>query len=144
MVWLLPLSYTCHLFEEYYGGMGFSQWFSETFSVQLSDIDFLTINSVAMSVVIILSAIHFFDRKIYFVFCTISCVFFLNAIIHLFSCLFTMTYSPGVITGLLFYVPIGIIVYKQVFPQVKPQNRKLVFIAAALIHVVVAVIAFTI
>jgi hypothetical protein len=144
IVWLLPLFYAFHLIEEYYGGEGLPSWLSDVFSVNLSQTDFLAINAVAFTIVLLIAILHAYIRKIHFIVAVVGIVFFLNGIIHTLSSLFTMTYSPGMISGILLYIPLGILIYRFIFSQMEPARIKKCILLAALIHILVAVLAFTV
>jgi len=143
-IWILPLAYSMHIIEEYFAGKGFPKWFSDVFNATISNGDFIIINAIAFSIVIIFSVTYQFYRQNNVFFLALVTLFFVNGIIHILSSIFSMTYSPGTITGLIIYIPMGIILFKRILPLLS-YNQKVTGISAGIfIHIIVAVIAFNI
>jgi len=46
-----------------------------------------------------------------------------NGIVHALLSLFTLTYSPGTISGLLLFIPLGIIIFNRIMPQLRKAEK---------------------
>ncbi|MEE8585932.1 MAG: HXXEE domain-containing protein [Acidobacteriota bacterium] len=109
--WLLPLSYGIHIAEEYWGG--FVDWSARTSGTGLSLGVFLATTSAGA----ILSLLGIFlsnrRKRQAWIPITMASFFILNGIVHLAWTVTTLSYSPGLISGLLLWVPLGAAVLKR-------------------------------
>lgn len=55
-VWLFPVTYLCHIAEEYWGGEGFYRWVARAAGAKLTAADFVTLNARACVLVVALIA----------------------------------------------------------------------------------------
>jgi len=120
---LLPLTFFIHPLEELFGGVGLLEWFSTLFRADLSFGDFIIINTIGFFIMIMVAISHTFGKGNTTVNVALSMLLFLNGIIHILINMFTLFYSPGSISGLLLYIPLGIVVYKKIFPQMTYQKK---------------------
>ncbi len=141
---LLPIAYLLHLSEEYFFGKGFPTWFSGVFKVHLSNVDFIIINSVGFTATISLVILYNLNKINNFVIAAFGTLFFVNGLIHFLASLFTTSYSPGTITGVLLYLPLGHLIFKKIFPLVPEGQRALSVASGITIQVVVAFVAMNI
>jgi len=103
---LFPLTYAVHIAEEYWGGETFYRWVSRVASVDLSREEFLALNAIAMLVMIggVLAA-NLTPVRLPIAAC--AAVTAMNGLLHVFGTLASGSYSPGVISGVLLWVPLG-------------------------------------
>ena len=105
---LAALIYLVHIFEEFWGGTAFSLKLSQMRGVNLTPKQFVTVN-VVFFLFLILSI--FLCLRLNFpafflvVFGTVALI---NGLLHTVTSLRTTTYNPGLITGLLLFVPFGV------------------------------------
>lgn len=125
LTWCLPLCYIIHLCEEFYGGQGLAIWFSQTFGTVLTERNFLMINFFGMLVILIFAISYTFSRKKPFLLLMFWMVFFINGIAHVLSSLITMTYSPGLISSILIYIPLGYLTYVKTAPHLPKKHIRL-------------------
>ena len=144
IAWLIPLAYLVHLFDEYFSGDGFPNWFSGIFDVSLSITDFVVINSIGLTATVITAILYKQGKVNNFIIATLGILFFINGIIHLIASGLTATYSPGTITGTIIYLPLGFVIFKNVFPLIPEQQRILSVIIGILAQVLIAVVALNI
>jgi Protein of unknown function with HXXEE motif len=144
IVWLLPPAYLAHIFEEYFSGKGFPLWFSSVFKVDLSNADFVIINSVGFAATVAIVILYNIDKLNNFVIAVLGTLFLVNGIIHLLASLFSASYSPGTITGVIIYLPLGYLIYKKIFLLIPEDQRILSIATGIIIQAVVAVIAMSI
>ncbi|HSQ86563.1 MAG TPA: HXXEE domain-containing protein, partial [Desulfobacterales bacterium] len=123
---------------------GFPDWFSQLFEVDLSLYNFIFINSLGFTATIIIAILYSFNKINYFVIAVLGTLFFINGIIHIVATILTINYSPGTITGLLFYLPIGYLVYKNIFPLLPKKQKSLSVVLGLSVQIIVAMVAFSI
>jgi len=79
-----------------------------------------------------------------FILAVLGSLFFVNGLIHLAATVITSTYSPGTISGVIFNIPLGVLIFKMIFPRLPEQQRSIAFTTGIIIRIVVTVIAFNI
>ena len=140
--WLIPVAYLFHLADEYF--TGFPDWFSRLFKVDLSLNNFIIINSIGFTATILIAILYSFNKINSFVIAVLGTLFFVNGIVHILASVFTYSYSPGTISGLIFYLPLGFLIYKNIFPLLPEKQRSLSVIVGILVQIIVSVVAFSI
>lgn len=106
LVWLFPLTYALHLGEEYWGGEGFPSWISRVADASFTEQEFLALNGFALAMMT-LGAWLIYQNTWRWLLIALGGVVFLNALFHLVLSSLTWTYSPGLISGTLFWLPLG-------------------------------------
>lgn len=144
IAWFLPAAYLLHLLDEYFSGGGFHIWFSGIFDVSLSLNDFILINSIGFGAAVATAVLYNFDKVNNFIIAAFGSLFFINGIVHIVASAVTLTYSPGTISGLLIYLPLGWLIFKNIFPLIPEQQLVLSVAAGIIIQVAVALIALSI
>lgn len=137
-VWLFPATYVLHIVEEYRGG--FYVWLSRVAGVDLSREDFLAINAAALVVMTGGIALAWAGVAPWLVaaFATIVTV---NGLLHLGGSLLTQSYSPGVITGTLLWLPLGIYTLGRARRDLSRRQLAAGVSAGVLLHGLVSLIA---
>ncbi|MGA3294372.1 MAG: HXXEE domain-containing protein [Candidatus Acidiferrales bacterium] len=105
---LFPATYLLHILEEYWAGEGFHRWIRRIARISLTPAQFLSINAVlwvAMDFAIF--SVHSLSTEGSIV-VALAVIVSVNGLGHLLGTLYTGSYSPGVATGLVFWVPLGI------------------------------------
>jgi len=144
IAWFLPAAYLIHLADEYFSGEGFHNWFSGMFNVSLSLNDFIIINAFGFSAVILITVLYTLNKVSHFIIAVIGSLFFINGIIHIAASILTLSYSPGTISGLLVYLPLGLLMYKKIFPLIPHPQQIWVVGGGLLFQVIVAGVACSI
>lgn len=142
IAWFIPVAYLFHLADEYFAG--FPNWFSGIFKVNLSLDDFIFINSIGFTTTIMIAFLYTFDKVNSFIVVSLGTLFFINGVIHIVSSLFTLSYSPGTISGILIYLPLGYLIFKKFFSLLPEQQRGLSIMGGILVQIVVSLIALNI
>ena len=122
---LLPVTIFVHQLEEYFGQ--FPLWYSSLLNAQLSNQDFILINGVGLFVFSVFSLSYIFN-KYKPILVALGTLVFANGLIHLLLSIFTFSYSPGIISGVVLFIPLGIIIFKKILPQLR-EVEKIVAIA---------------
>lgn len=141
IAWLIPVAYLFHLADEYF--TRFPDWFSQLFKVDLSLNNFIIINSIGFTATVLIAVLYSFNKINSFVIAGLGTLFFVNGVVHIVATVFTFSYSPGTITGLLFYLPLGYLVYKNIFPLLPGQQRGLSVVVGISVQIIVAIVAFS-
>ncbi|MBK9096593.1 MAG: HXXEE domain-containing protein [bacterium] len=142
IAWFIPAAYLFHLADEYFAG--FYRWFSVIFNVNLSLNDFIIINSIGFTAAVAVATLYSLNKLNHFVIAVLSILFFVNGVVHIAASIFTASYSPGTISACLFYLPLGYLVYKKIFPLMPYQQRSISIAVGIIIQIVVAIIALNI
>lgn len=107
-IWLYPVTYACHIAEEVWGGSGFPAWVREAAGVRLTNQELVIWNGigwVAMTAGIVLISR---SRKWRWVLTTLAGILLLNVLLHAGGSLVTYSYSPGLISSLALWLPLGL------------------------------------
>jgi type IV secretory pathway TrbD component len=100
LAWLLPLTYLLHIAEEYWGG--FPEWMSHM-GVPFTQRELLILNGIGLVAMIVAVSLPW-----RWVITTLAGIVFLNGMLHAAVSLVTRSYSPGLATGVLLWIPLGL------------------------------------
>jgi hypothetical protein len=107
---LFPLSYALHVAEEARGGESFPVWASRLSGVAFTPEEFVVLNGVAFAVmcvaVVAASRSPWARRTLIPALGTVVAV---NGTLHLVASIWSVTYSPGVISGAIVWLPLGVV-----------------------------------
>lgn len=103
--WLYPLTYAAHVGEEYWGD--FPAWWSRVVGVRMTAGDFLAWNGMALLLMVGSVLWLWRDRRLRWLPLSFGTAFLANTLTHLAASLLTASYSPGLVTGLLLWLPLG-------------------------------------
>jgi Protein of unknown function with HXXEE motif len=140
--WLFPATYALHILEEWRGGEGFPAWFARITGVELAAGEFLLWNVAAlllMSASIVLT-IRF--KTFGWLLLAYGTAFLLNALSHLCASLYTISYSPGLVSSLLLWLPLGALALLRFRPTLSRRARRAGLLIGFLIHAVVLTLTF--
>jgi len=135
--WLFPATYAVHIAEELWGGEGFVAWFARIAGVELTAGQFLLWNVCAlllMSASIILTMRYKRLRPLLLAY---GMSILLNALSHLIISIYTISYSPGMLSGLLLWVPLGALTLLRFGKTLSRRARRAGLLVGALMHCVV-------
>lgn len=106
-IWLFPLTYLIHALEEYWCGEGFYRWVARVVGRGMTPEQFVAINGsawVAMVASVLVLRKTPSVRWLTIAFATVALI---NGMAHLAGTIWTNTYSPGLVSGLLLWIPLG-------------------------------------
>ena len=106
-VWLFPSTYVVHLAEEYFGADGFTVWLQRTFGIPLTDAEFVAWNVFGLMLMCVGAVLVGRGAQFRFIEIALAVAVLGNAAGHAISSIVTLTYSPGLITGVLLWGPLG-------------------------------------
>lgn len=103
--WLLPASHVIHAAEEYFGG--FPGWLNRVAGASLTPERFLELNGLFLVVMIAVVALALAARPLVGLLVPLAAAIVLNAALHLGGTLVTGSYSPGAVSAVLLWAPLG-------------------------------------
>jgi hypothetical protein len=137
-IWLFPLTYLIHALEEYFGGEGFYRWVARIIGRGMTAEQFVIINSFALLMMIAGVMIFRKTPSVRWLTITFATIAFINAVAHLAGSILTNTYSPGVVSGVLLWLPLGAATFYRAWKRVTGRS----FIAGAAVGAVIHALLF--
>jgi hypothetical protein len=103
---LFPCTYLVHIAEEYWMGERFFNWLSRVTGSPMTEDSFLLLNSIFMLVMITATCIALWrqDHRIVLI---LASIVLINTTLHVFGSIITYSYSPGLISALLLWLPLA-------------------------------------
>lgn len=138
--WLFPITYALHLCEEYWGGEGFPAWISRIAKASFTNQEFLTLNSFALILVTVGAALIYRNTWRWLL-VALAGVVFINGALHLVFSVLTWTYSPGLITGVLLWMPLGAVTIYQQWRRASQRSMRIGIALAIGLHIIVSLLA---
>ena len=138
--WLFPAAYLVHIAEEYWGD--FPSWISRFWGVESTSTNFLIWNGAAWLLMIVGVALVFKTRSYRWLLVSFGAVFLINGVVHAIASVVTRSYSPGLISGLLFFVPLGAGTLVSAARKVNRRTFRAGLIIGLLMHAIVVLLAF--
>lgn len=105
LAWLFPATYAVHIAEEHFGG--FPGWFSRTFDANLTVAGFIAINTVGFAVIFMAAMGARARPELRGLLPALATAVMVNGSLHVILGALTRSYSPGAVSGLLLWVPLG-------------------------------------
>jgi hypothetical protein len=136
----LPLAFGLHVAEEWFGG--FTAWTAATLGRGVGAESFLIVNGIAVPVVALVVLVALRNPRLLPAALVVAAVLTLNGVLHALATLAFGVYSPGVVTGVLLYLPLGGSVLLWAFRSISPMGFTAVLLAGVMVHALVSMIAF--
>jgi hypothetical protein len=138
--WLYPATYAIHLLEELWGGEGFTAWLARVAGVQLSAHKFLVWNALALSLTALGVWLASRYTRLRWLPLAYAVAFLLNALSHLAASLYTISYSPGLVSGLLLWLPLATLALLNSTRTLGRRARRAGLVVGLLMHAVVVML----
>jgi hypothetical protein len=106
-VWLFPPTYIIHLTEEYLAAGGFPHWAEQTLAIRFSNAEFTAWSTLALGLTCLGAWLVSRDSTFRFIEIALAIAVLGNVAMHVFASLLTWTYSPGLVSGVLIWIPLG-------------------------------------
>lgn len=136
-LWLFPATYTLHILEEAWSGETFPRWISRVASVEFTTHEFWWLNGLALAAMA--GAIFVCPAKrTALLGVVLGTIVFVNATAHALGSLVTLTYSPGVITGVVFWWPLGGVTLRRARRALERRTFALGIALGVLLHALVS------
>jgi hypothetical protein len=136
------VAYLLHLAEEWWGGEGFAAWTARAVGREVSPTRFLVLNGIVWPLFAALTVAALRRRRLRWFLVTFATVLVINALLHILGSLSTGSYSPGLLTGTLLYLPLGCHVLLVSSRELEPGAFSGALLGGVLFHALVAVVAF--
>ncbi|MCA1613633.1 MAG: HXXEE domain-containing protein [Acidobacteria bacterium] len=137
--WLFPLTYLFHILEEWVGG--FVAWFARVLGVGLTEGAFLWLNAAALAGMTLGVALAYRFGALRWLFVSFGTVTLVNAAAHVAASLATLSYSPGVLSGALLWLPLGFVTVRAGRGALKRRPFAAGVLVGALMHAAVTLLA---
>ena len=138
----LPISFLAHICEEWLGGPGFPAWTQSKLGMGISPARFVLMSGSGLLLMTVSVFAALRSRKVAWLAATFAAMITVNGLLHVIATVALSTYSPGTITGLLVFVPLGSLTLLSMSRRL-PRHQ---FLPAALggvgFHAIVLLIAF--
>jgi hypothetical protein len=107
--WLFPATFLLHIAEEYWGGGGFSAYMERARGVHLPPSRFLLMNGIGLGLMALGVVLA---RRFGFTHWLLACygaIVLGNGLSHTINSVISREYNPGVVSGLLIWIPLGLL-----------------------------------
>jgi hypothetical protein len=138
LVWLMPAAYGLHILEEWFGG--FPEWPAVLGRNPLPREAFVVINAIALTAMLLAARAAVRREAHGWMAIGIATILLTNGLAHILASLATATYCPGLVTGVILYLPLGNLALLRAWEQAGPLFARGVWTGLAL-HALVAAIA---
>lgn len=142
LVWLLPLAYALHMLEEWFGG--FPEWIALVIGSPLPRPAFLAINAVAFTLAIIASRRATARESAGWMTIAVATVLLVNGLAHILGTLVTRTYSPGLFTGIVLYLPLAQLTLLRAWSQAEGGSFAGGVLAGLAVHALVPLVVMAV
>ncbi len=109
-VWLMPAAFIVHVVEEAFGGDGLMEWMAAGGGVDWSLAEFLGSNLVGAVILCVAAWASMRWTAWRWPVVSGATIFAANGVWHAAICVMTRSFVPGVLTGVILYIPLGLIV----------------------------------
>lgn len=140
-VWLFPATYAMHIVEEYFGGEGFPAWASRHTGLSFTEPRFLAINTAALIAMLICASLVFLIPAFRLLVSTLGTVVVVNGLLHLATSVLTRSYSPGLVSGMLLWLPLGGSAIVASYRSIPRKQFWAAIVLGLLVHLLVTVVA---
>lgn len=140
--WLFPGSYAVHIAEEYWVPPGFYSWTSAFFGVDFTARVFLAANVLFFGVMV--TAVVLVIRRVWgpWVLVALATFVTMNGLLHLVGTAASGLYSPGLVSGVLLWVPLGVATLARAARLLAGRALRTGVIAGVLAHLSLPVVGF--
>lgn len=141
--WLFPFAYLIHITEEYVGGGAlYIAALTKLKGVDLTSRQFLIINGVAFPLLILgIILSQKFNFPEWMLVC-LGTIFLINGFAHTIASLAMADYHPGLITGILIFIPLGVLTLIRLKTRMSARRYLMAIVVGIAIHGVVTLLAF--
>lgn len=108
--WLLPVAYLIHISEENWGGGGYPAYMLRVKGIHISQTRFLVLTGLGWALMLLGL---YLARRLRFLEWMIVCLAMVeaaNGVSHTITAVATRTYNPGLVSGLLVFIPLGAVI----------------------------------
>ena len=140
LLWLFFPAYLIHVAEEWFAG--FPRWVAIVAGRPVPDAAFLIINAIAIVLLIVGIRSATQAEESGWIAVAIAAIALINTVFHAGGSVLTGTYSPGLISAVVLYVPLGSLAMVRALNQAPHATSARGVAVGVMIHAVVFVVAF--
>ena len=140
LVWLFPLAYALHVLEEWVGG--FPEWLAAIDGDGVSRRAFILINTAAFILVIAAARAATRREEQGWLAVSVATILLVNGLLHVLGTLYTGTYSPGLVTSVILYLPLGQLALLRAWHQAASRQVAAGIFTGVALHALVSLLAF--
>ena len=140
LLWPFVPAYAIHVAEEWFAG--FTTWLERIAGGRMPDIAFFTINAIALMLLVIAIRAAARRESNGWIAVSIATIVLINTVSHIAGSLLTRSYSPGLFSAVVLYVPLGSLTMMRALDHAPRATVKQGVIAGAAIHALVFLLAF--
>lgn len=138
---LFPVTYLLHIAEEYWGGGGYSAYLMKSHLVEMTPFRFLVLQTLGMSLMLIGALVSLPLRFPLTMLTILASVVLVNGLVHASRSLIDWSYSPGVVTAVLLWIPLGALSLLRTWNDMRTGRFTFAVLTGITISVLVEVIA---
>jgi hypothetical protein len=140
LLWLFVPAYMTHVVEEWFGG--FTTWAARFAGRPIPGDAFLVINGIALLLLIAAIRASSRDQASGWMAIAIATIALVNTASHLAGAIYTQSYSPGLVSAVILYVPLGSLTMVRASDQAPSTQLSRGIVAGMALHALVFVVAF--
>ena len=137
---VLPFALALHVAEEWFGG--FPAWTAVIAGDSLEPERFLVINALGLLLFTAGAVAAFRDSGTAWIVVSLAALVGLNGVLHTLATAAFGRYSPGVVTGLLLYIPLSVVVLRFSATMLPKAHFARAVLLGILLHALVTLVAF--
>ncbi|HTP29809.1 MAG TPA: HXXEE domain-containing protein [Anaeromyxobacteraceae bacterium] len=138
--WLFPLTYALHIAEEFWGREGFHRWIARVSGRTASPLVFWVLNVTCLALMVLAIAANA-RRPRAWVLPALATVVIVNGAGHALGTAITGIYSPGLVTGTVLWIPLGVGTLVVERRRVGARALGVGIVAGLLVHAAVVAVA---
>lgn len=132
---LFPATYLVHIAEEFWGR--FPAWATEHTGLAISDVAFVAANAFFWFLMVGAVVTVLRRRSLALIIISLATIITINATLHFATSLLTQSYSPGLVSGLLLWLPLGIWAFTHGRRALMPHKFRWGVILGVIAHILV-------
>lgn len=141
-VWLFPLTLVIHIAEEYWGGMSLaSPTSAQMKGVNLSPTNFLLLTGLATALMVLGIILARRFRFTEWLLVCLGTIIVVNGLSHTISTIARAEYNPGVVSGVLLWIPLGAATLVRLKARMSRNRYWSAMLVGLAIHAIVSFIA---
>lgn len=135
---VFPATYLVHIAEEFWGG--FPQWVAEFSGFAISTDGFLAANAVLWIAMTAAVAWVLHSASSAWVLVALAAVVLVNSVLHVLGTVLTHSYSPGLISAAVLWLPLGLATLARARTLLPPRTFQGGVVAGLVVHALVPAI----
>lgn len=139
--WLFPFTYLIHVTEEYVAGVALAPSPTKIRGANLTPTQFLILQGIACLLLVLgIVLSRRFNFRPWLLIC-LTTVFLVNTLFHIAGSLRIAGYNPGVVSGVLIWIPLGVATLLHLKRKMRPNMYWTAMAVGVGINIVVLVLA---